>query len=145
MPTSQEFKDLVDACGGSSTYDNDTYKSPATCGEATTFSKGIYWCDNYDGVAGCLFCDGINKLFFPAAGCGYGTDLNGAGSGGYYWSCSLSTFDTIFSSYLKFGGGSVNPQFSQDRSYGSSVRPVKDAAAPLPCRCASRRVQRQRH
>ena len=125
MPTSQEFKDLADACGGSSTYDEDTYKSPATCGEATTFSKGIYWCENYDGVAGCLFCDGTNKLFFPAAGYGSYTWLYIAGSRGYYWSSSRYSSPNL-AYYLYFFSGNVNPQTNDTRYGGFSVRPVSD-------------------
>ena len=126
MPTSQEFKDLADACGGSSDYDVDTYKSPKTCGEATTFSKGIYWCDSYDGVAGCLFCDGTNKLFFPAAGSGDGTGLSGAGDSGFYWSSSLGSDGTDAAYGLFFDSNDVYPQNDYYRYYGFPVRPVSD-------------------
>ena len=126
MPTSQEFKDLADACGGSDSYDSETYESPATCGEATTFSQGIYWCDSYDGVAGCLFCDGTNKLFFPAAGDGFGTDLSDAGSSGYYWSSSLNTGNTDAAFSLSFDSIVLNPLDNYTRYYGFSVRPVSD-------------------
>ena len=126
MPTSQEFKDLADACGGSSNYDKDTYKSPETCGESTIFNKGIYWCASYDGVAGCLFCDGTKKLFFPAAGLGDGTDLNNAGSCGYFWSSSLNTGSTDYAYDLDFNSYSVYPPFNLSRHFGFSVRPVSD-------------------
>ena len=121
MPTSQEFKDLADACGGSSSY--NTSKKP---GKDTNVDKGIYWCTNYDGVAGCLFCDGTNKLFFSAAGYGNGTDLINAGSHGRYWSSSLSTGDTGNAYYLYFNSGNVNPQSNFSRYLGFSVRPVSD-------------------
>ncbi len=125
MPTSQEFKDLYDACVNS-TYDNTTYASTA-CGASTTISsKGVYWCGNYDGVAGCLFYDGTNRLFFPAAGYGCGTDLNNAGSDGRYWSSSLYTGGTVNAYTLTFYSDSVRPQDYYDRYYGFSVRPVSD-------------------
>ena len=121
MPTSADFKDLYDACGGK----YNTSKNP---GKSTSVVKGIYWCTNYDGVAGCLFCDGTNKLFFPAAGFGSGTSLNNAGSGGTYWSSSLYTDFTDNAYTLSFSSNNVNPQ-SKDvslRYYGYSVRPVSD-------------------
>ena len=125
MPTAQEFQDLYDACVNGS-YDTSTYASTA-CGESTTISsKGVYWCGNYEGVAGCLFYDGTNKLFFPAAGFGNGTGLDDAGSGGGYWSGSLGTGVTDDAYYLDFGSGGVSPQDDDYRYYGFSVRPVSD-------------------
>ena len=127
MPTSQEFEDLADACGGSS-----GYNTSADPGKDTSVGKGIYWCTNYDGVAGYLFCDGTNKLFFPAAGLGgylmpgYGTYLCLAGSYGFYWSSSLNTDETDDAYYLNFESVSVNPQSSSSRYYGFPVRPVSD-------------------
>ena len=120
MPTSQEFKDLYDACGGS--YDKTTNPS----GASASVGKGVYWCTNYDGVAGCLFCDGTNKLFFPAAGYCDGTSLVAAGSFGGYLSSSLYTGSTDFAFYLDFISGYVIPQDYDVRCYGFSVRPVKD-------------------
>lgn len=53
--------------------------------------KGIYWVSadqtyisDYIGVAGVLFCDGISKLFFPAAGYGEGTYFKNANTIGFY-------------------------------------------------------------
>ena len=127
MPTSAEFKALYDACLNGS-YDTTTNPS----GAGASVGKGVYWCTNYDGVAGCLFCDGTNKLFFPAAGYGNGTSLFMAGSFGGYLSSSLYTSSTDFAFYLDFISGYVIPQDYDDRCYGFSVRPVKAAAAPLP-------------
>ena len=127
MPTSAEFQALYDACGGTST--------PKKGGSTSTTQKGVYWCNNYDGVNGVnglLFCDGTNRLFFPAAGSGLGAGLNFAGSGGYYWSSSLNSGNPDFAYYLGFGSGEVLPQGYNYRCRGFSVRPVKDAAAPLP-------------
>ena len=121
MPTSQEFKDLHDACLNGS-YDTSTNPS----GASASVGKGVYWCTNYDGVAGCLFCDGVNKLFFPAAGYGSGKNIANASSYGYYWSSSLRTAFNIFAYYLSFTSDSVNPQNSIARYSGLSVRPVSD-------------------
>ena len=124
MPTSQEFQNLANACGGSSSYDITTYASTA-CGKATTFTKGIYWCGNYDGVAGCLFCDGTNKLFFPAAGGVEGVKLSSKGSSGLYWSSSLYS-NTALAYRLNFTSSSVSTQGNRNRFNGVSVRPVKE-------------------
>ena len=122
MPTKQEFQDLYDACVGTDEYDNTT---KPTTGKPT--SNGVYWCDSYDGVAGVLFYDGTNVLFFPATGGGFGTGFGDAGSFGGYWSSSLITGDTDFAYGLDFDSVNVNPQFNYYiRYYGRSVRPVSD-------------------
>ena len=118
MPTSAEFQDLYDACGGTET--------PTAGGSTSTTEKGVYWCDNYDGVKGLLFCDGTNQLFFPAASSGDGTSLDDAGSDGFYWSSSLYTDYTDDAYRLYFLSDYVNPQGYSDRYYGFSVRPVKE-------------------
>lgn len=122
MPTKQEFQDLYDACVGTDEYDNTT---KPTTGKPT--SNGVYWCDSYDGVAGVLFYDGTNVLFFPATGGGFGTGFGDAGSFGGYWSSSLITGDTDFAYGLDFDSVNVNPQFNYYiRYYGRSIRPVAD-------------------
>ena len=63
-----------------------------------------------------------NSIFFPAAGNGYGTSLNNAGSYGNYWSRSLQSSANGYN--LSFGSSSVNPQYSNYRYYGFSVRAV---------------------
>ena len=65
-------------------------------------------------------------LFFPAAGYGYGSSLNIAGTYGFYWSSTLNT-DNVDSAYnLSFSSGNVNPSSSNYRYSGRSVRPVSD-------------------
>ena len=119
MPTSQEFKDLYDAC-----YDRTKY-TPQTGGSTSTTAKGIYWCRSYDGVAGLLFCDGTNKLFFPAAGFGKGSSsITSAGSCGCYWSSSF--FSSSYAYYSSLASDNVNPQSKTYRYNGYSVRPVSD-------------------
>ena len=115
MPTSAEFQALYDAC-----LDGSYKKTTKPSGASASVGKGVYWCPSYDGVAGCLFCDGSNKLFFPAAGYGDGTGLTSPGVCGYYRSSSLYTdypysayclyFDDIFAEALgdiRYGGMSV--------------------------------------
>ena len=121
MPTKEDFQALYDACLNGS-YDTTTNPS----GASASVGKGVYWCTSYDGAAGCLFCDGTNKLFFPAAGYGDGTDLHAAGDNGCYWSSSLDTDYTDFAYNLTFFSDNVIPQDSNHRYYGVSVRPVLD-------------------
>ena len=121
MPTKQEFQDLYGACVGADGYDKETKPT------GTPIEKGVYWCDSYDGVAGVLFYDGTNVLFFPAAGDGNGTNLINADSCGYYWSSSLSSVNTDYAYYLlRFSSGDVYPRDLDYRYRGCSVRPVSD-------------------
>lgn len=98
MPTSVEFKEL---------YDNCTY-------EWTTLN----------GVYGVLFTSNLNgnTLFFPAAGSYNGTSLSGHGAVGKYWSSTY--YDATSARRMTFNSSSVDPQFSDDRHYGFSVRAV---------------------
>ena len=118
MPTSAEFQALYDACLNGSF---DTTTNPS--GASASVGKGVYWCTSYDGVAGCLFCDGTNKLFFPAAGYGNGNGLSNSGSYGYYWSSTLSS-DINCAWRMYFYNTGVNPQGYTWRYCGNSVRPV---------------------
>jgi len=65
-------------------------------------------------------------LFFPAAGYGCGTNLNLAGSDGYYWSSTLRSEDTGSACYLLFRSSDVFPETFSYRYLGFSVRPVLD-------------------
>ncbi|MCQ2153945.1 MAG: hypothetical protein MJY44_05195, partial [Bacteroidales bacterium] len=128
MPTKEDFTALANACneGGytSGSFTPNTSTNPS--GAGASVSKGIYWCTSYDGVAGLLFCDGTNRLFFPAAGRGYHTSFFYAGILGYYWSGSLGTSNIGIAYSLYFKGSEVNPRGSDGRCSGRSVRPVSD-------------------
>jgi hypothetical protein len=64
-----------------------------------------------------------NSIFLPAAGYMSEGSLNGAGSGGYYWSSSLDT-DSPYCAYLVyFSSGGVDWNYLY-RYYGFTVRPV---------------------
>ena len=64
-----------------------------------------------------------NSIFLPAAGYGYGTSLNNAGSYGYYWSSSFSS--SAYAYYLYFDSGGIYPQDTDVRFHGFSVRAVQ--------------------
>ena len=69
-------------------------------------------------------------VFLPAAGCRQGTSIGSVNYGGYYWSASY--YDSQLAYYAYFfnntGIGTVfNPQYNHYRSYGRSVRLVRNA------------------
>lgn len=66
-----------------------------------------------------------NTIFLPAAGSRYVTDLNGAGSGGLYWSSSLFAGDPSGGRVLYFNSYRVGTGNWDYRRYGGSVRPVR--------------------
>ena len=81
----------------------------------------------YEGVNGYKFTGNGKTLFLPAAGYRKGTDLNGAGSDGYYWSSSLKEDDSANAWIVTFGSEDY-PDSGYDyyRYYGLSVRPVTE-------------------
>ena len=119
MPTKAEFQALYTACGGS--FDQTT--KPTSI--ATTDAKGVYWCDNCDGVPGVLYVyDSTHKLFFPASGFVDGTYFQYFGTRGYYWSSMLSSI--TFAYCMLFGPTFLTQNQSNDRFYGYMIRPVSD-------------------
>ncbi len=100
MPTLEQWQELNDKCTWTWTTDHgiDGYKVTGTNGKS---------------------------IFLPAAGCRYGTDLDYAGSRGYFWSSSLATVDPDGGRGLGFHSGRVTPGYWSDRRYGRSVRSVR--------------------
>ena len=80
-----------------------------------------------NGVNGRLFsASNGNSLFLPAAGYRYDSDLNDAGSYGYYWSSSLGTDYPSGAWFIFFGSGGGYMYFFS-RYCGLSVRPVRSS------------------
>ena len=126
MPTSAEFKELYNHCGGKN--------SGSLSGTTSVSNKGIYWVaagTTVDGVkytnAGCLFVgqDITKRVFFPASGYCTNSSVNTVGSSGYYWSSSLYSSGSDYACYLYFNASSVNPADYYCRYDGFSVRGVK--------------------
>lgn len=69
-----------------------------------------------------------NRIFLPAAGDWDGTDLYGAGSGGYYWSSSLRTDRPYYAWCVYFDSGLVlrGSYYLDRRCFGFSVRAVTE-------------------
>ena len=84
--------------------------------------SGVYVQSKVDG-----YTDKI--IFLPAAGRRYDNNLVNAGSGGYYWSSSLSENNSANAMYVKFyfdsEGFDVNGGIDS-RFFGQSVRPVTE-------------------
>ena len=62
-------------------------------------------------------------VFFPADGSGNGASLFNRGTYGYYWSASWLSAANAYN--LLFNSSSVNPQRSNNRYLGYSVRAVQ--------------------
>ncbi len=65
-----------------------------------------------------------NAVFLPAAGYRSNTWLNGAGSGGNYWSRTLNSDDPSDAWFLGFYSSYVR-MYDYDRYFGQSIRPVR--------------------
>ena len=64
-------------------------------------------------------------MFLPADGIRVGTGVNYVGTYGVYWSSSPDNERYAYMVYI--GGGRFYPQNRECRSYGFSVRLVRDA------------------
>ena len=109
-PTPTEFTALYNACGAS-------VNSSTNPGVDTSVGKGIYRCTSYDGIAGILFCDGTNKVFFPATGvitgnskienggvyCGYWQSTSNGTTYGYYFQTNSTQFFISNTAYKAHG------------------------------------------
>ncbi len=65
-----------------------------------------------------------NSIFLPASGNHNVESAYSTGSGGYYWSSSLSWGP--YAIYLFFSSYSIEPTYRSERYYGYSVRPVTE-------------------
>ena len=125
-PTTDEFKELYNHCGGTD--------SGSLFGATSVSKNGIYWITSgttVDGVkyknAGRLFVgqDISKRIFFPASGYCYNSSVKDVGSEGYYWSSSLNSSYSYGAYALYFRGSNINPAIINLRSTGYSVRGVK--------------------
>ncbi len=102
MPTQREFRELKDYCTWKWGAKNTVY------GYKVTGTNG-------------------NWIFLPAAGYRGGTDLDGGGSHGCYWSSTPYPGDPIIAYYLGFNSSNIDPNYNFDnRSNGRSIRPVTE-------------------
>ena len=100
MPTSEQFKELIDNC----THEWIEY-------------NGFYG-RKFTGTNG-------NSIFLPAAGDRYDSKLYDTGSKGYYWSDTLYPEENSQAYYLNLDNESENVRILNGyRYYGHSVRPV---------------------
>ena len=134
MPTigayaTADITKLVDACcpGG---YSSGTISNPPTTTKVP-MSQGIYFYDvaGSTGEEGFYFVDEAgNKLFFPDAGFGNGTDhILGSGN---YWGSTFGTDDgkDFLGCSINFDSSGVKPQNCSKRMYGFTIRPILNDA-----------------
>ena len=128
--TSESTKGLYDPCpvgyrvpdGG----DNGFWATALGTSSNTWNSAIMKWTNN--GFTWTL-ADGTTAAWYPAVGCrshGSGA-LGSVGSYGYYWSASPYPSNSYYAYSLYFNNGYVNPALYNDRSYGSSVRCVRES------------------
>lgn len=131
MPTSDDFKKLIEACGGGSItsilprgiIDGGIYWIP----DGTTLDRVQY------NVAGVLFvatADTNKRVFFPAAGNIQGKARYSADSHVIYWTSELNTdvnTDASYANTLSVASDHINARHDKLYRYcGLSVRPVSD-------------------
>ena len=102
------------------------YRVPTQAEFQSLVNSGSIWVSNWNhtGVTGRVFGSGDNTLFLPAAGFRYNTSgaLDYAGTGGYYWSSTVSGSNAsslFFNSSLSFMSNFT-------RAWGLSLRCVAD-------------------
>ena len=105
MPTNQELVDLHSKCDW-------TWTTMNGVGGYVVRGRGVY-------------ADAL--IFLPAAGGGYGTSLDTAGSGGYYWSSVPYESYSSYAWKLYFDSG-YHYTYDGSRYRGQSVRPVQGFA-----------------
>ena len=69
-----------------------------------------------------------NSIFLPAAGCGFGSSLDGPGSYGYYWSSTPNSDYSRDAWGLNFNSSNFRRCYNYFRFNGQSVRPVRGFA-----------------
>ena len=106
MPTSEEIQALVDNC-------TTTWITTNGVSGRLVTGKGSY---------------ANRSIFFPAAGCGYGSYLDIPGSDGYYWSSAPGSGNSSDAWSLYFYAGYIGRRSYLDRFNGQSVRPVRGFA-----------------
>ncbi len=92
----------------------------------------VSWTDDYNetGVSGCVVAskaDSTKSIFLPAAGFNWPTGSSSFGTEGYYWSSTPNDEDPDLAASIKFRVGYFYVTHTQSRSYGMSVRAVRDA------------------
>jgi len=89
------------------------------------FDSGGEW-NELNGISGCFYSDGVNKLFLPAAGARWSNkgEVLGTGTDGYYWSSTKTNYN-LYSHLLHIRNdhGHVS---SSHRAGGFSVRCVAE-------------------
>lgn len=120
MPASTEFKELFDNCDFIDA--NGNIVTPETSVSGNANDKRI----TMNGIVGIRIRSKINGnvIFFPASGFGNMESWSGRGADGCYWTSSWVNARNAW--YLYFYPNGLLPQYSGNRYYGFTVRPVME-------------------
>lgn len=120
MPSSIEFKELIDNCDFIDA--NGNIVTPQTSVSGGVNDKRI----TMNGIVGIRLRSKINGnvIFFPASGFGAGTTMYNRGVNGYYWSSSWDSARRALK--LSFYSVGVYTQNPDDRFAGFLIRPVME-------------------
>ncbi len=104
--------------------DSYTHPNGVTAPASVNTSSANFTANSYDATAWGKM-ETAGAVFLPAAGYRRGTTVNSAGSNGNYWSSSpdASNANNAYSVYFDSSG--LNPQDSNNRYFGFSVRLVR--------------------
>lgn len=133
MPTVEEFRSLINACGGAS----DNFKPKTVPDDGLITVGGIYWVPatiTIDGfpynVAGVLFVateDTHQRVFFPAAGNIQNTDRSSAGTLCSYWTSTRNKTADLTTAYTFYiNEKEIIRNSILSRCKGFTVRPVSN-------------------
>ena len=127
--TSESEKGLYDPCPVGYRVPNGGENGfwTTALGASSSTSAGTTWDSINDGMYWTL-ADGKSTAWYPAVGCRYHGSgaLSNVGSLGYYWSASPNPSSSYYAYYLYFYNGNVYPASNYLRSYGYSVRCVRE-------------------
>ena len=106
---------------GTFTKDKNNNLTGYTATSGTVYYPGAHEVTEGDVTS---IADGDIHIFFPVSGYVYGTGVNDGDSRGYYWSSSLSPYNSSYGFHLHFNSGLIRPQNDDKRCYGFCVRSV---------------------
>ena len=119
---------MLCASGGAATNAGGNWRMPPKEEWDELYNNTTVTWTQQNGVNGRLFTAANgNSLFLPAAGWRYGSNLDVAGSNGYYWSSLINSDDPLKAWILFYYSGNYGTGNGSSRYCGLTVRPVRSA------------------